>query len=191
MTTKTLFVLTLTTGTILGAAAFAESHKGHGMKDGKGHMMDMMHHMHSQMHKGDHSGMRKDGNPGMKGGMGKMGGAMHKMLDADGDGMVTPEEASTQLQVKLKQYDSDASGTLSISEYEALYNAMIREKMVDQFQHLDADGDGQVTPDEMNAPADRMKRMAKMRMKMKPKTTTTTQEDDMSTMDHDPSAQEN
>jgi hypothetical protein len=45
---------------------------------------------------------------------------------------------------------------------------MIREIMVDRFQHLDADGDGSVTSEEMMAPADMMERMQTMRGGMMP-----------------------
>jgi Ca2+-binding EF-hand superfamily protein len=95
-----------------------------------------------------------------------MGGAMMQMLDADGDGNVTPQEMREQMQAKLTEYDSDGDGTLSISEFETLHTAMIREKMVDKFQHLDADGDGAITSDEMTAPAKKMERMQKMRSSM-------------------------
>jgi Ca2+-binding EF-hand superfamily protein len=44
---------------------------------------------------------------------------------------------------------------------------MIREKMVDKFQHLDADGDGKITNDEMTAPSKKMERMQKMRAGMR------------------------
>ncbi len=87
-------------------------------------------------------------------------------LDADGDGTVTPEEMRSQLQAKLAEYDSDGDGTLSIAEFETLHSAMIREMMVDRFQHLDADGDGAVTAEEMAAPADMMERMQKMHSNM-------------------------
>lgn len=80
------------------------------------------------------------------------------MLNADGDGNVTPQ----QMQAKLTEYDSDGDGTLSIFEFETLHSAMIREKMVDKFQHLDADGDGVITSDEMTAPAKKLERMQKM-----------------------------
>ena len=123
-----------------------------GMMEGMDGMMDMMQRMHGNMMGG-----------GMMGVMGPMGGGMTKMLDADGDGKVTPEEMRTQLQAKLAEYDGDGDGSLSIAEFETLHSAMIREMMVDRFQHLDADGDGSITAEEMTAPADKMERMQKMR----------------------------
>ncbi len=162
MTSKAIVTFLFVAGAFLGTAAFAGSHKGPSMNDHHANMMDMMRHMHSQMHEADHremsSRMQNKDRHSMKG---MMGGAMQKMLGTDGDKTVTPEEASAQLQAMLKQYDADTSGTLSISEYEALHSAMIREMMVDRFQHLDADGDGQITAEEMNAPAAQAKRMKK------------------------------
>ncbi|KZZ23192.1 calcium-binding protein [Sulfitobacter sp. HI0082] len=123
-----------------------------GMEGGMSDMMGMMKRMHGQMMGGS-----------MMGGMDPMGGAMMQMFDADGDGTVTPEEMRAGLQAELTEYDSDGDGTLSIEEFEALHSAMIREMMVDRFQHLDADGDGSITAEEMTAPADKMERMQKMR----------------------------
>ncbi|MCQ0090411.1 calcium-binding protein [Roseovarius sp. M141] len=128
---------------------------GSGMMGDMSGMMQKMHGMH---------GNKMGGMGNM--GSGMMGGAMMQMLDADGDGNVTPEEMREQMQAKLTEYDSDGDGTLSISEFEALHSAMIREKMVDKFQHLDADGDGAITSDEMTAPAKKMERMQKMRSGM-------------------------
>lgn len=48
-----------------------------------------------------------------------------------------------------------------------LHSRLIRETMVDRFQHLDADGDGQVTRDEMTAPAKKIERMQEMHRMMK------------------------
>ena len=165
-----LFAATVLTATALGAAAFAGvdhgksgksgSKPGHGMMQsgggmgGMGGMMDMMQRMHGGMMGG-----------GMMGG-GMMGGGMMQKFDTDGDGKVTPEEMRTQLQAKLTEYDSDGDGNLSIAEFEALHSAMIREKMVDRFQDLDADGDGAVTAEEMMAPAKKLERMQMMRSNM-------------------------
>ncbi|MSU91170.1 calcium-binding protein [Rhodobacteraceae bacterium 2CG4] len=126
-----------------------------GMMGGMDGMMDMMQRMHGNMMGG-----------GMMAGMGPMGGGMMQMFDADGDGTVTPEEMRSQLQARLAEYDSDGDGSLSIAEFETLHSAMIREMMVDRFQHLDADGDGAVTAEEMTAPADMMERMQGMRSNM-------------------------
>lgn len=189
MNCKIIVTLSFVANAFLGTAAFAGSHEGHSMNDHHAHMMEMMRNMHSQMHATDHRDMRgpmqnKD-HHSMKG---MMGGMTQKMLDADDDGTVTPEEANTQLQSMLKQYDADASGTLSIEEYEALHSAMIREMMVDRFQHLDADGDGQITSEEISAPADHAKRMKKMRMQMG--TSDTNSDSSMEDMDHGGSTQE-
>ena len=173
-----LLAATALTATVLGGAAFADANHGHGgqpgvksgpgmmqsggpgMMGGMDGMMDMMQRMHGNMMSGDMM------SGGMMGGMGPMGGDMMQMFDADGDGTVTPDEMRTQLQAKLAEFDSDGDGTLSIAEFETLHSAMIREMMVDRFQHLDADGDGAVTAEEMVAPAEMMERMQMMRSNM-------------------------
>jgi len=138
-----------------------------GMMDHMGAMMRM----HGQMMGSGMMGPLQGGMMGrMSGGMmSPMGGQMMGMmaqLDQDGDGEVTGAEARSALSAKLSEYDADGDGTLSIAEFETLHSAMIRETMVDRFQHLDADGDGQVTADEMTAPANRIERMQQMREKM-------------------------
>ena len=165
-----LAALTLA-ATAFGGAALADANHGHGgpsvaqggagmmqnsgpgMMGNMGGMMDMMMRMHGNMMGG---GMMGSG----------MSGGMMQMFDTDADGTTTPSEMRTQLQAKLSEYDSDGDGNLSITEFEALHSAMIREMMVDRFQLLDADGDGAVTPEEMAAPADRMERMQMMRSNM-------------------------
>lgn len=174
-----LAALTLA-ATAFGGAALADAHHGHGgqagaqggagtmqnggpdMMGNMGGIMDMMQRMHGNMMGGGMMGA------GMGSGMMSpgMAGGMMQMFDTDGDGTTTPEEMRTQLQAKLSDFDSDRDGNLSITEFEALHSAMIREMMVDRFQHLDADGDGAVTPEEMAAPADRMERMQMMRSNM-------------------------
>src|SRR6056297_197442 len=171
MKRNTLLAAMTLAATALGGAAFADANHGRGgqfgaqsgpgmmqnggpgMMGNMGGMMDMMKRMHGNMMG---AGMMS---PGMAGGM-------MQMFDTDGDGTTTPEEMRTQLEAKLSEFDSDGDGSLSITEFEALHSAMIREMMVDRFQHLDADGDGAVTPEEMAAPADRMERMQMMRSNM-------------------------
>ncbi len=102
----------------------------------------------------------------MMGGMGSMHSTMLKGLDSNGDGNLTPDEARDGLRAKLTEYDADGDGALSIAEFEVLHSAMIREAMVDRYQHLDGDGDGKVTADEIIAPAERLERMQTMRTRM-------------------------
>ncbi|KPP85226.1 MAG: EF hand [Rhodobacteraceae bacterium HLUCCO07] len=160
-----------------GGAAAADSNHGHGGPGtgspgvGNNDMMQMMMPMHSGM-MGDGMGMMQGGMPGMGsmgGAGGMMGGGLMPMmeaLDADGDGTVTPEEAREGLQALLAEYDADGDESLSLAEFETLHSALIRETMVDRFQFLDDDGDGQVTVGEIVKPAKRMERMQSMRERM-------------------------
>lgn len=172
MTRKWFLGLGLATTTALGGAlavpALAQGpggdrgHEGRGMSGpgamgGHGAMMEMMQRMH-----GRDMGMM-DG--GMMDGMGPMRGMM-RAFDADGDGSLTPDEFRTGLEGRLSEFDADGDGSLSIDEFEALHSAMVREQMVDRFQHLDNDGDGAVTSEEITAPADQMERMQQMRQRM-------------------------
>jgi EF hand len=180
MTRKTLLAATVLAATTIGGAAFADADHGqkgrYGSNDGPGMMMQdsgpgmmggmsgmmgMIQRIHGNMMGGMMGGMGPLGG-GLMDGMGPMGGGMMQMFDTDGDGTVTPEELRKQLQGKPTEYDSDGDGSLSISEFETLHGALIREMMVDRFQYLDADGDGAVTAEEMAAPAGRMERMQKM-----------------------------
>lgn len=150
MNCKVLLAATALATSLITGAAFAESNHDHNGKAGSNDQAVMMQ---------DDCPMMKQ----MHGGM--MGGGMMQKLDTDGDGTVTPDEMRAQLQAKLTEYDKNADGNLSIAEFEALHSAMIREMMVDKFQHLDADGDGAITSEEMTAHADMMERMQKMRGK--------------------------
>lgn len=138
-----------------GMAGGQGGHGGNGMMNPE--MMQMMMRMHSQMMGG--GGMMTGG---MMGG-GMMGNPMFKSFDTDGDGRVSPEEMRAGQKAKLEQFDADGDGSLSLDEFEALHSAAIRERMVDKFQALDNDGDGQVTSEEMAAPARKMERMQRMR----------------------------
>ena len=152
MTRKTIIAVAVLAATAIGGTAFAASDHNHGGKSGQSGTQGMM-------MQGGGAGMMGD----MSGMMTRMHENMSQMMDADGDGNVTPEEMRGMMQAKLAEHDTDGDGSLSIDEFEALHNVMMREMMVDRFQHLDADGDGAVTSEEMMAPAAMMERMSKMR----------------------------
>jgi Ca2+-binding EF-hand superfamily protein len=153
MKRTTLLAAIAVTTAAVGGAALADANHGHG---GQADVTQV-------------SGPMQNSGPGMMGmmgGMGPMGGSMMQTFDSDGDGTVTAEEMHARLQAQLAEYDSDGDGALSIAEFETLHSAMIREMMVDRFQHLDADGDGSVTSEEMAAPAVMMERAQMMRNRM-------------------------
>ncbi len=108
------------------------------------------------------------GQNGMMGGM--MGGGMMsgmnsyamRTFDANKDGTLTPEEMTAGMQAEIKTYDTDANGSLSLAEFEAMHAAHTRTMMVRAFQMHDEDGDGQVTEAEMATMA------AMMQMMMQP-----------------------
>ena len=99
-----------------------------------------------------------------KGGMGHQSskGFAHvgdtSKFDTDEDGDVSATELEHGLMEELQTFDADKNGSLSIAEFETLHAARIRKAMVDHFQHLDEDGDGSVTMNEMTAPAKMMMR---------------------------------
>ena len=123
-----------------------------------------------QMHGGMMGGgMNQMGAAGAMGGTGPMGMMDQDMMalmrgpmmgrfdaDADGDGLISSEEAHGKLQSMHADADTNGDGSLTLEEFEALHGEIIRSMMVDRFQHLDTDGDGLVTAGEMTAPADRM-----------------------------------
>jgi len=193
----TVLAATFVLSTASAGIVLADTGHGHGdnaakagptaAKNGAGHdMMQMMMRMHAgmlgaadmgQMGMMNQGMMRMMmGNPGMPGMSGPIGSMMSR-FDADGDGNVTSEEAHGKLQAMHTSFDTNGDGTLSIDEFEMLHSSMIRDAMVDRFQHLDADGDGKVTAGEMTAPADKMERMTMMRGAMKPGAMMDTTED--------------
>lgn len=133
---------------------------------GMGGMMDpaMMMKMHAMM-----SSMMGGG---MMAGMGQgmmpmarpdmMGASAMAVFDGDGDGSVSPGEMDAGLKGALASYDADKNGALSIAEFETFHSKLIRSLMVDRFQALDDDGDGQLTEAELAAAAQAMGRMSAM-----------------------------
>ncbi len=72
-------------------------------------------------------------------------------LDADGSKTVSQEEIDAFLAFEVADANTDSDGKLSLAEFEPIYVARILERIVDRFQHLDADGSGAITADEIDA----------------------------------------
>lgn len=71
-------------------------------------------------------------------------------IDADDNGEVTQAEIDAYRSAQISGADASGDGNLSIEEFDTLYRAFTRERMVDAFQRLDDDGDGQITPAELD-----------------------------------------
>lgn len=79
-------------------------------------------------------------------------------IDADGDGEITKDEMKAAAKErggdrggKMKEADTDESGSISKAEAEAAG----LDRLVEHFDELDADGDGEVTKEEMKAAAEK------------------------------------
>jgi hypothetical protein len=98
--------------------------------------------------------MRGHGGPDGFGFGGRGGGEMFRMLfeevDADGNGAVTQEEIDAFRAAKVAGADASGDGALSIEEFDTLYREFTRMRMVRAFQELDTDGDGVISPAEMD-----------------------------------------
>lgn len=102
--------------------------------------------------KATHADFRKghgDNERGDRGGRGMFRQMMEK-VDADGDRAVTQAEIDTFRTAVVTNADKSGEGDISLGEFETIYLEMTRDRMVDAFQDLDADGDGAVTKAEMD-----------------------------------------
>jgi EF hand len=86
------------------------------------------------------------------GGWGGPGGdrseRLFEQFDANGDGTITQVEIDEVRSSRLTEFDANNDGSLTLEEYQALWLDAMRERMVDQFQAHDDDGDGLVTVEE-------------------------------------------
>lgn len=159
MSNKRILVLGFLISVGVTSAVLADSGHGHdtkaeadaapgiGMQDGGSKM---------GMKGGDHHAMMKMHRASMMGnGMGKMG-----MMDRDMMAMMMPgvgqDGIGKEMAAKMQEFDANDDGALSLEEFEDLHMMAMRDRMVDRFQHLDADGDGQITPTEIDAAGMRM-----------------------------------
>ncbi len=99
-----------------------------------------------------HGAGKADGahmNYGHHGGHGMMRQIMQR-ADANGDRAITQAEIDTFRADIVANADASGEGDISLGEFEKIYLDLTRERMVDAFQKLDADGDGAVTQAEMD-----------------------------------------
>lgn len=139
---------------VAGAALTAQADSRGEGRDGGPQMT------HSQQAYGGHHGKRHDG--AHRRGGGRHMFRMLESFDANGDGKLSQEEIDTVRGERFTKFDGDSDKALTLGEFEQLWLEAMRERMVDRFQHLDADGDGRVTTDEFQRPfartVDRMDR---------------------------------
>jgi len=72
---------------------------------------------------------------------GKKGKYFLKMLDVDGDGMVSKDEVQAHLKLRFDALDADGNGQIGLDEFSA--------KQLDRFVMIDGDGDSFITKQEM------------------------------------------
>ncbi len=91
-------------------------------------------------------------------GFGPSGGPMKFFNEADAnkDGKLDAAEIAAYRDKLFTDANSDGNDGVTIQEFEPWFWKQHREMMVRAFQHLDADGDGQISKAEADAASDRM-----------------------------------
>ena len=77
-------------------------------------------------------------------------------LDANQDNKLTEAEIDEVLRSRLVSADNDGDGKLNLEEFQPLLVEIMRPKIVDGFQFLDADGDAVITLEEIDRPVARV-----------------------------------
>lgn len=79
-----------------------------------------------------------------------------EQFDSNQDQRLTAVEIDEGIQGRFADADSNGDGNLSLEEFQPLLVEIMRPKIVDGFQFLDADGDGAITADEIQSPVNRI-----------------------------------
>jgi Ca2+-binding EF-hand superfamily protein len=102
-----------------------------------------------------HGGFGKRGGP-WGGGFGGPGAMLMEQLDANQDDKLTQAEIDEAIRSRLASADSDGDGKLNLDEFQPILVEIMRPKIVDGFQFLDADGDALITLEEIDRPMSRV-----------------------------------
>jgi len=71
--------------------------------------------------------------------------------DVDGDGTITADEIDLARSALIAGADANGKGDISLEEYQTIFVELMRDRMVDGFQDLDANGSSEITTDEVDA----------------------------------------
>ena len=90
------------------------------------------------------------------GGFGGGAAAIVEQFDANQDQRLSTAEIDQGIQSRIAAVDSNGDGNLNLEEFQPLLVEIMKPKIVDGFQFLDADGDTVITPDEIQRPVNRI-----------------------------------
>lgn len=79
-----------------------------------------------------------------------------EQLDSNADQRLTADEIDGGIQSRVAKADANGDGNLSLEEFQPLLVELMKPKIVDGFQFLDADGDGAITSEEIQRPVNRI-----------------------------------
>ena len=102
--------------------------------------------------------MARGGFHGFQKGHGPFGGAamIIEQFDTDADLKLTRAEIDGGIQTRLAAADANGDGNIDLEEFQPLLVDIMRPKIVDGFQFLDADGDAVITAEEIQRPVNRI-----------------------------------
>ena len=103
-----------------------------------------------------HGGFGKHGGPWGGGSFGGPGAMLMEQLDANQDDKLTKVEIDEAIRSRIASADVDGDGKLNLDEFQPILVDIMRPKIVDGFQFLDANGDAVITLDEIDRPMSRI-----------------------------------
>jgi Ca2+-binding EF-hand superfamily protein len=89
------------------------------------------------------------GHMGMMG-FGPIAHEMLKNVDTNNDDALSQDEINAAVNARFSQFDADKNGSLSLTEFEALWAEITKPMAVRAFQFLDPDGDAAVSKTELD-----------------------------------------